>query len=291
MIARERSVSPTEPPIRNISDTALLAAVYRARENERPNALFRDPFARRLAGARGERMADSMPFSNRHTWSWLARTYLFDRFIADHVQQGVDMVINLAAGLDARPYRMALPSTLPWIEVDLPDLLAYKEEILGNEKPACALERIRLDLADGSARRRLFEQLGRRARRALVITEGLIIYLTPEEVGSLAQDLARPPGFERWVLDLASPALVRMLQKKMGGPLTQAGAPLKFGPAEGPAFFVPYGWKPVEARSLLHTAARVKRLPFWMRLFAFFPDAFPDQGKRPWGGVCLFARR
>src|SRR5262249_8758397 len=50
-----------EPLIRNISDTARWAAVFRARETERPNAVFRDPFARRLAGARGEEIADAMP--------------------------------------------------------------------------------------------------------------------------------------------------------------------------------------------------------------------------------------
>lgn len=40
-------------PIRNISDTALWVAVYRARESEHPGALFHDPYARKLAGDRG----------------------------------------------------------------------------------------------------------------------------------------------------------------------------------------------------------------------------------------------
>ncbi|HMC32560.1 MAG TPA: class I SAM-dependent methyltransferase [Candidatus Angelobacter sp.] len=49
-----------EPSLRNISDTALWVAIYRARETERPDALFRDPFARKLAGARGEQIAQEM---------------------------------------------------------------------------------------------------------------------------------------------------------------------------------------------------------------------------------------
>src|SRR4051794_2293342 len=44
----------TEPLIRNISDTALWVAMYRAWETERPDPVFRDPYARRLAGTRGE---------------------------------------------------------------------------------------------------------------------------------------------------------------------------------------------------------------------------------------------
>src|SRR6266849_6667899 len=200
-----RTETSKEPLIRDISDTARWAAIYRARESERPDALFRDSFARRLAGTRGDQIADSIPFSNKQTWSWVMRTYLFDQFIIEQVLQGADMVINLAAGLDARPYRMALPPSLQWIEVDLPEILTYKEAILAGEKPVCALERVRLDLSDVSARRELFGQLGRKARKALIITEGLIIYLSADEVGWLAQDLAGPPSFQGWILDLASP--------------------------------------------------------------------------------------
>jgi methyltransferase (TIGR00027 family) len=283
-------VSQTEPLIRNISDTARWAAVYRARESERPDALFRDPFARRLAGERGEQIAAALSFSNVHTWSWVTRTYLFDQFITEQVQQGVDLVINLAAGLDARPYRMSLPAALQWIEVDLPEILTYKEEVLGSEKPVCALERVRLDLSNTSGRRERFEEWGRRASKALIITEGLTIYLTAEEVGSLAQDLAAPPSFRRWVLDLASPGLLRLLQKNMGAQLEQGGAPLKFGPEEGPAYFTRFGWKPIDVRSMLKTAARLKRLSLWMWLLSLLPESKGQQGSRPWSGICLLGK-
>jgi len=274
--------------VRNVSDTALWAAAYRARENERADALFRDSFARHLAGRRGEQIAEKLTFKD--SWAWVTRTYLFDRYITAQVEGGADMVVNLAAGLDARPFRMALPERLQWVEVDLPELLAYKEEALRHEKAACAVERIALDLVDRSARQAVFERLGRRAKRALVVTEGLLIYLTPEEVGALADDLAAPPGFQRWVLDLVSPGLLRMLQKKMGSQLDRAGAPLRFGPSEGPGFFTPHGWRPVDVASLVLTAARLGRLSAWMRLLAKLPESSGAQGSRPWGAVCLFER-
>ncbi len=78
-------MSTREPLVRNISDTALLAAIYRARETERPDPVFRDPFARRLAGESGDHI------------------YAYDEFIKQQVREGVDMIVNLAAGLDARP--------------------------------------------------------------------------------------------------------------------------------------------------------------------------------------------
>ena len=283
-------MSQTEPLIRNVSDTALWVAVYRARETERPDAVFKDPFARRLCGERGEKIAASIPFSDKATWAWVARTVLFDQFIEEQVRGGADLVVNLAAGLDTRPYRMALPRSLKWVEVDLPEILSYKEELLRKEKPACSLERVPLDLADVDARRALFLRLSQSARRALIVSEGLLIYLAAEEVKALSRDLAAPQGFRNWVLDIASPGLLKMIQKDSGAQLAAAGAHLKFGPWEGPEFFVSYGWKPVEVRSPLKTAARLKRLSFGMRLLAMLPESSGTQGSRPWSGVCLFEK-
>ena len=284
-------MSGNEPAIRNISDTANWAAVYRARETERPDALFRDPLARRLAGERGEQIFATMPDKDRHSWAWVMRTYLFDHFVEDQIKQGVDTVVNLAAGLDARPYRMSLPASLKWIEVDLPEILTYKEDILKGERPNCVLERVRLDLSNVDARRAWFEQVGRRARRALIITEGLLIYLSADEVGALARDLASPRPFKDWVVDLVSPGLLRLMQKQVGSHLNRASAPFKFGPAEGPGFFKAHGWSPAEVRSIAKTAVRTRRAPFLLRLLSFLPESNDRQGSRPWGGVCLMTKQ
>jgi hypothetical protein len=254
----------TEAVVRNVSDTARWAAVFRARETARADALFRDPYAERLAGKMGVDIANTLPEGNSHAWAWVARTYLFDQFIAREIEQGTDMVVNLAAGLDARPYRMALPASLQWIEVDLPEILTYKEGILASEKPACALERVRTDLSDGSAR---------------------------EEVAALAEDLARSSHFQRWIMDLVSPGLLRMMQRTTGKQLSEVGVAFKFGPAEGPAFFTRHGWEPVDVKGLLKTATRFKRPPFFLRLLGRLPEQKGPAGNRPWSGVCLFKKR
>ena len=282
-------MSESESRIRNISDTARWVAVYRARETERTDAVFRDPFAQRLAGQRGEQIAASMTFAEKNSWPFVARTWLIDQVISKQITLGTDMVVNLAAGLDARPYRMNLPVSLQWIEVDLPEILAYKEDVLRNEAPICRVERVRLDLFDVRARRELFSELGRRANRALVVSEGLLVYLDEKEVTSLGQDLAVPRSFQHSVIDLASPGLLKMLAKKMGPPLDQAGAQLKFAPRQGPEFFTRSGWKPVEIHSVMHAAANLNRLSFFLRVIAKISSpAF--QATRPWSAVCLLAR-
>ncbi len=278
------------PLIRNISDTARWAAIYRARESESANPLFRDPFARRLAGERGEEIAQSLPHSEKNSWSWVTRTLIFDQLIMSQIEQGCDTVINLAAGLDARPYRLPLSKELKWIEVDLPEISDYKEEMLRDEKPSCVLERVRLDLSDLSERRKLFQRIATGAKRALIVSEGLIIYLTEDEVRSLAVDLAAHDAFHSWVLDIASPPLLRMLQKTIGKALEKAAAPLQFGPAEGPEFYRPSGWKPTAVRSMFHTAGRLKRLPLLLSLMCRIQRAEAYNAKRPWAGVCLLER-
>jgi methyltransferase (TIGR00027 family) len=279
-----------EPIIRNVSDTARWVAVYRAQETERPDAIFRDPYARRLAGERGEQIARLMPLGSDNAWSMITRTYLIDQFIGAELQRGADMVVNLAAGLDSRPYRMQLPPSLRWVEVDLPEILDYKESVLGDEKPMCSLERVRLDLSDLSARRELFARLAPSAKRALIITEGLMIYLTAEAAGGLAADIAAHKTFSRWIVDIASPGLLRMLRKRMAPQLREA-APFKFAPEEGPAFFERYGWKALQVQSLLKNAAQLKRLSLILRLFALLPESEKSRRERPWSGVCLFVNK
>src|SRR5262245_47826473 len=212
----------SDPLIRDISDTARWVAVYRARVTERSDAVFRDPYARALAGARGEQIANAIPSLNKNEWSFVARTYAFDRYITKEVTAGADLVVNLAAGLDTRPYRMDVPSSLKWVEVDLPDILEYKAAILADAKPRCTLERIPLDLSNADARRGLLADLARKASRAIAITEGLLIYLMPDEVGSLARDLAAHERFDRWIVDVVSPGLLKMMKDEMGELVRQA---------------------------------------------------------------------
>jgi methyltransferase (TIGR00027 family) len=275
--------------VRNISDTARWVAYFRARETQRSDALFRDPYAERLAGDRGFQIANTLPEGNKHEWAWVARTYLFDKFLYDQIQKGADLVVNLAAGLDARPYRMDLPSTLRWVEVDLPEIVSYKTEMLADDKPRCQLDRISLDLSDGPARREFFADLDRQSARIVVLTEGLLIYFTPEEVGSFARDLGTGAHFQSWIIDLASPGQLKLMQRTSGAQLSEAGAAFKFGPPEGANFFVPHGWRPGDVQGLLKTAAQFNRSPKGLLpLHSDSPAGVP--ANFPWTGVCLLTR-
>src|SRR5262249_7410868 len=155
--------------IENVSDTARWVAVYRAMETARPDAIFRDPFAGKLAGEKGNAIVDSMKRGRQMAWAMIVRTAVFDEIIRERIRNGnVDQVVNLAAGLDARPWRMTdLPPSLQWVDVDLPGILDHKLSILRDEPTVCRYDAVRVDLRDAAKRQALFSQLGGAARRTL----------------------------------------------------------------------------------------------------------------------------
>lgn len=281
---------PTDSLISDVSDTARWVAVYRAMETERPDAIFRDPFARRLAGAKGEAIVKGMKRGRSMSWPMVVRTALLDEIILRQIADGVDTVLNLAAGLDVRAYRMPLPASLHWIDLDHPHMVTYKAEVMQSETPACRYESVPLDLADVVARRALFSRVNAEATRTLVITEGLLIYLAEPAVIALAHDLHALSTFRHWTTDLASPGLLKMMDKTWGRTVAAGNAPFLFGPAEGPAFFAKFGWKDIEYRGFMDEGIRLKRTFPMARFWRFVGQIAPKKRRdefRYFSGIVL----
>ena len=261
-------------------------------ESERPDALFRDPYARKLAGERGVRIVASMRKGRAWAWPMVVRTAVLDELIVRTIaRDGADTVLNLAAGLDTRPYRLPLPSSVRWVEADFPDVIAYKQEQLKGERPVCALEHVGIDLTDVARRRALFTRIGAAARRVLVVSEGLLIYLTPEQVAALARDLAAPAPFRWWLIDLGSPRLLKMMERTWGRAVAAGNAPFQFAPAEGTRFFQPHGWREAEFRSMWEESLRLNRtMPLawlWNLIGRLYPKSKREEFRRMSGIVLL----
>lgn len=254
--------------IQHVSDTAFWVAHYRAIEGQRPDALFHDPLAGVLAGERGRNIAQHMPMGFWTRWSVVLRTCIIDDYISEALAAGVDTVLNLGAGLDTRPYRMELPEPLLWIEADYPHMIEFKEERLANEHPRCRLERVKIDLADAAARRSLLASVDARARSLLVLTEGVVPYLSEQEVAALADDLRAMAHARYWVLDYFSPEAARYRRRNRMS-RRMSNAPMKFAPKDWWGFFEAHGWRRKEIRYYMEEALRRKRpldLPPWLSL-------------------------
>ncbi len=261
-------------PIRNVSDTALWVATYRAMETERPDALFHDPYARRLGGARGQAIVEALPDGSQTSWPLVVRTSVMDDIVLRLVRSGAKTVLNLAAGLDARPYRLDLPADLRWLHVDMPEMVDYFRTGMSAETPKCRLEFIPADLRDADTRRAVFAKAAEEGP-VLAITEGLLIYLEASDVAALARDLHDIAHARWWLMDLASPRLLKILEKRWSPTLKSGNAPFRFGPAEGTAFFANAGWRESEWHSTWTDAMRLNRKPkgaaFWNFLLNISP--------------------
>jgi methyltransferase (TIGR00027 family) len=279
--------------IDNISDTALWIAAFRAAETARTDAVFRDHLADKLAGKKGHQMVAATPNAKAMAYAMVARTTAIDRLVNDAISLGIDTVINLGAGLDTRPYRLSLPPQLQWIEVDFPHLIQYKEERLKDDLPVCRLERIGADLSQEKERQTLLQQLGGKTTRALVITEGVIGYLTNEAAGELAADLSSVSGFAFWIMDISQGRYRRNRRSRQLNEILKK-TPIRFTHPKPIDFFSNYGWRIRTYTGILDETERIGR-PFpalfpWTLLLKLFPKTIRRLGNKTYG-YALFERR
>jgi methyltransferase (TIGR00027 family) len=279
--------------VEHISDTAFWVAHYRAIENARPDALFRDPFAERLAGERGRNIALNMPMGQMTSWVVSMRTCIIDAFILDAIAGGVDTVINVGSGLDARPFRMGLPANLTWVDADFPAVIEYKRGILVRDTPQCQLQWAAVDLTQRTERQRLLTGVAATAGKIVILTEGVVPYLKEEDVADLAKDLRSLPAICQWVTDYSSHAMV---ERRKQSPLSQKmkSAPFQFNPTDWVEFFAKQGWK-LKTMRYFGDEARARRRPapfplkirLMMHVIGFIRPHLRDQFRKSSGFMLL----
>jgi O-methyltransferase involved in polyketide biosynthesis len=172
---------------------------------------------------------------------------------------------------------MPLPPALRWIEVDLPPVIDYKSHLLASEKPACRVERVRADLTRDALPV---------ATRAVVVTEGVIAYLSNAEASKLSRDLFASAGVEYWIQDYRRGRLNRRAEAKLG-------APFRFDVLEPLEYFARDGWSLRENIGILDVADSVRRhapLPFpWNAVRAVMPAFVRRKGNATYG-YAMFGR-
>ena len=277
--------------IADISDTARVVAFSRAVESERSKPLFRDPFARQLAGDFGEILAREMGNTELITRGLAVRTAVVDELLLARINQDeIGLVLNLGAGLDTRPWRLALPRSLKWIDADLPQILSYKTNRLRSQEPACEYLPISADITSHADRAALFSHI-HAEQRALVLTEGLLVYLSSVEVTALALDLQTHSSIAWWLTDVSGPRALAMMNR-LWGPLLE-NAEFKFGPADSETFFREVGWRESTYRSSADEARRLNRsapLTWLSRILLKFSSPALREEFRRLAGVTLLAR-
>jgi len=196
--------------ITHVSDTALMVAACRALESESPDGFVRDPFAARLAGERGMAILRGLARPEWMRFGVGVRSRFLDELLLEALaSEPVATVVSVGCGLDTRPWRLELPPELRWIEVDFADMLDYKDALMSGERPRCRLERLTADLNDAAQRQTIYTAVG--SAPALMITEGLLMYLPAATVEALAAEVWQQSGIAHWISDVTTSAFAKAI--------------------------------------------------------------------------------
>lgn len=277
--------------LEHLSDTAYWMAYMRSLESDRPDALFKDPYSRQLAGHLGQTVSERLGSLDLIATGIAVRTAVMDWLILDGVQRlNISVVLNIGSGLDTRPWRLSFPPRLTWIDVDLPPVLDHKAQTLSAETTTCQYHSIGLDILHSGQRRAMLEEHARTGH-VLVVTEGLLVYLRPAEVQSLARDIHGYPACEWWLTDLVGPRALARLKQEWQPKVRNAE--FHFAPADSEKFFADVGWREVEFHSSWHEGRRLRRtppLPWLARLMLALSPAAQREEFRRLAGISVFAR-
>jgi methyltransferase (TIGR00027 family) len=231
-----------------VAVTSLLVAAMRAEESQRSDRLFDDPFAHALAGDAGyaalrayrAAMGNSVPAVE-------VRTRWFDEALTRTVAAGIAQVAILAAGMDARTYRLDLPAATRVFEVDQPEVIAYKASVLGalgSRAPTCARVALAADLAGDWPTALCAAGFDPTVATGWVV-EGLLQYLDEPTVSTLFARLDALSAPRSVLLyEVASSAMIDSpVVAPLRSMMAELGAPWTFGTDDPAGLVTARGWE------------------------------------------------
>jgi methyltransferase (TIGR00027 family) len=230
---------------RAVAATGLLVAAMRAEESTRDDRLFTDPFAARLAGDEGRQLlADAVAAAGQASAQIVIRTRFWDEALLRVQAEGVSQVVILAAGMDARAYRLPWAAGTTVYEVDQPQVIAIKNERLAGEQTRSRRVPVGIDLADDWPKA-LQSQGFTPSSKTVWLIEGLLQYIDAPAVDTLFAriDTLSAPG-SVLLYDLVGETLLKapFLQPSLQF-MDKLGAPWTFGSDEPAALIEPLGWR------------------------------------------------
>lgn len=171
-----------------VGATAVFVAAARALESARPDRLFDDTWAGEFVRHSGwSPPGDQLDDGAREVLTtWVAaRTKFLDDFVLVAARAGCGQVVLLGAGLDTRAFRLSWPAPVTVYELDTPDMVGFKTEVLGDVVPASATRVVvPIDLRDDWPEALRDAGFTSEVPTAWVL-EGLLMYLPDDAVDAL----------------------------------------------------------------------------------------------------------
>ena len=235
-----------------ISRTAFYCCGVRMRDAERDNPVCGDVYAKAFMNEEGLRILEAFKDETSPNASNVARHRIIDDLLrAELVADPNLRVVIIGAGFDSRAYRLEGGT---WVELDEPQVIAYKNERLPAADCENELQRIAIDFSTDSLEEKLSAFAGREP--VTVVIEGVFAYLEEGEIRQLLQTLRRVFPRHKLICDLMSREFFEKYSKTMHEKITGIGASFKFTADDPEEVFIENGYRRTEKISVVESAVR-----------------------------------
>ena len=231
-----------------ISKTAFYCCGVRMRDAERDKPVCGDVYAKVFMNEDGLRILETFKDETGPNSSNVARHRIIDDLLRQELAAHPDLrVVIIGAGFDTRAYRLKRGT---WIELDEPQVMAYKNERLPVSDCQNELERIAIDFSTDSLEDKLSPFAGR-SGPVVVVVEGVFMYLEQQAIEQLLQTLRRLFPKHKLICDLMTRKFFEKYGRTIHEKLTGMGATFKFTADNPKEIFISNGYARVDQISMV----------------------------------------
>ena len=214
---------------------------------ERDKPVCGDVYAKTFMNEDGLRVLEKFKDDERPNSSNVARHRIIDDLLREEILAHPELrVVIIGAGFDSRAYRIKGGS---WVELDEPQVIAYKNERLPVSVCENNLERIAIDFANDSLEQKLSSIPGKGP--VIVVIEGVFMYLDEETIRQLLQTLRKIFPQHKLICDLMTRKFFEKYGRSIHEKLRGMGATFKFTADNPEAIFLTSGYERLDRISII----------------------------------------
>ncbi|KAI0809994.1 S-adenosyl-L-methionine-dependent methyltransferase [Xylaria sp. FL0064] len=201
----------TKVTLTGVTETLLIPLMGRAVDAATPNPILSDAYAKGVM----EKLDYDFgklpmpPTSAANFRRWPAHSHA--------------TVLHLACGLDSRNQRVSWGPNVRWVDVDLPEVVTLRRRVLPASLPSQDYQLVAADVTDAAWLKEIPTD-----RPVLVIMEGLLSYLSPEDATSLLRRLVETLKEGELHFDCMNAKVLSGAKKDHKAAVSQTGAAFKW---------------------------------------------------------------
>ena len=211
------------------------------------NSVCGDIYAKHFMNEDGRRILETFKDETSPNATIVVRHRMIDDFLRRELLAHPDLrVVIIGAGFDSRAFRL---NGGDWTELDEPQIIEYKNELLPVANCKNELRRIPIDFSTDALAEKLSACSGRSP--VVVVIEGVFSYLEEHTIKQMLQILRRVFPQHKLIGDLMNRQFFEEYGRTMQEKLTDMGASFKFTVDEPENIFLESGYRRIEKTSIV----------------------------------------